>query len=146
MPTDQTLEFKQLGKEKPESAGVSQPPTPAGMEPGNYTAEGDPYTYRVEEDGSITITSGPTGKGAKLTSGAAFDAIRGQIGSGRLKFTPYPAAEKRIAADSEARKKPSMREQIEMAADEALGPEGRSDAIVDRAPSKDLPPNISSVR
>ena len=51
---------------------------------GVYSADGDPYLYRVEPDGSVTILGGPTGKGMNLTKGAPFDAIKSQIMSGQL--------------------------------------------------------------
>lgn len=51
---------------------------------GVYGAKGDPYTYMVEDDGSITIMEGPSGVGSKLSSGVAYNAIKGQIEAGIL--------------------------------------------------------------
>lgn len=60
--------------------------------PGTYGAEGDPYQYRVNADGSVTLVDGPTGKGMTLKNGAAFSAIMGQITNGTLKPGAEPKA------------------------------------------------------
>lgn len=64
-----------------------------GVAPGVYkpTASTDPYSYQVNEDGTVTILTGGIGKsgrdntGMTLSSGTAFDAILGQIRAGALK-------------------------------------------------------------
>lgn len=73
----------------PEDGVSESAPSPAAAlkaqpKPGTYTAKGDPYTYRVDADGGVTIMEGPSGTGQKLTKGAAFNAIVGQIQSGQL--------------------------------------------------------------
>ena len=79
---------------------------------GVYSADGDPYLYRVEPDGSVTILGGPTGKGMNLTKGAPFDAIKSQIMSGQLvrderdldpSGTPVPTPLKAARADRSMR-------------------------------------------
>ena len=55
--------------------------------PGTYKAKGDPYTYEVHDDGTVTIADGPSGKGMTLKSGTAHSAIMGQISSGQLSLS-----------------------------------------------------------
>jgi hypothetical protein len=76
--------------EEEEEVVETAPAAPAAPKPGTYTADGDPYTYKVDGDGSVTIMEGPTGSGQKLTKGAAYDAIVGQIRSGQLKGDSKP--------------------------------------------------------
>lgn len=67
---------------KPMVGPDGKPGGPA--KPGVYGADGDPYAYRLNDDGSVTILQGPTGQGHTLSKGVAYDAILGQIVSGQL--------------------------------------------------------------
>lgn len=55
------------------------PETEPAAEPETFHAEGDPYSYILNPDNSVTIAEGPTGKGLTLRSGKFYDAIMGQI-------------------------------------------------------------------
>lgn len=69
-----------------ESLKVGPDGKPGGpAKPGTYAAAGDPYTYKLNDDGSVTIVSGPSGAGKTMASGPAYDSILEQILSGQLK-------------------------------------------------------------
>ncbi len=112
-------------------------------DPGEYGAEGDPYTYRVEPDGAVTIVSGPTGEGVRLDSGHAFDVILAQIKSGQLsrKSDAAPPAEKPAEERPKGLAGGSMKDRTMSAIDEEMGDD------IERPPtSKDLPPNMRTAR
>lgn len=56
-----------------------------GKGPGkNYiNPDGDPYSYRMYDDGSIEIIAGPSGVGTILTEGVAYDAIKKAVGGAK---------------------------------------------------------------
>lgn len=79
----------QLGKGSPAPglAAALDPRRPVEPPPpGDYKADGDPYTYRVKPDGSIVIVDGPTGEGSTLKAGSSVHtAISRQVENGTLK-------------------------------------------------------------
>jgi hypothetical protein len=75
-------------EEPPEETSGSASPPP----PGEYKAEGDPWTYEVGADGKITVSKDggepiPVEPGTK-----AYNAIAGQVKSGQLKQASNMAA------------------------------------------------------
>jgi hypothetical protein len=67
---------------------IEEPDPQPAVQPGVYAAEGDPYDYNVEADGSIRINL-PGGGEAVVTAdspGTAYAAIMAQIRSGQLRM------------------------------------------------------------
>lgn len=111
--------------------------TASRITPGVFGTKGDPYTYQMNEDGSITILAGPTGVGTKLDKGVAYDAIKGQIESGILTHIPTPLASARASRGEmgvdpvtgatiptplrEARQRRSMDDKVDDAFTKAMG-------------------------
>lgn len=93
--------------------GETAAPEPKGTF--QYGAEGDPYDYQLNPDASVTIKTGPTGEGATLKEGAAYQAIMAQIASGQLK--PKNPEQKRsltgeLPEDQMARVPPEQRQSM----------------------------------
>lgn len=78
-------------------------------QPGTYGAEGDPYQYRVNADGSVTIVDGPTGKGHTIREGNALKAILAQVSSGQLTLGAGGRPKLMTAPDGGAGKPLAMR-------------------------------------
>lgn len=89
MPAGENFGLMHPGEE---FTGLAQKTAIGGgmAKPGTYGAKGDPYAYTVNDDGSITLTEGPTGKGVTLRKGTAFDAIMKQITDGVLSAGTKP--------------------------------------------------------
>jgi hypothetical protein len=78
------------GPPAPEDAPAAVEPPP----PGKYGAEGDPWTYEVQPDGSIRLSEGGRPKGSVGPEDDVYSAIVAQMKSGQL--TREPSRDERL--------------------------------------------------
>lgn len=82
-------------------------PDPSPAEPGDYKGGDDPYTYRVSDDGSITILGGaigqkdaePLGGGEPMSKDSSeYAALLGRIREGQLKKVETSLADEAMSS------------------------------------------------
>jgi len=117
--------------EEKETVTTDEPPEMAqyyGKGPGtNYmNPDGDPYSYRVYDDGSIQIIGGPSGVGTVLTEGKMHGAIKDALLGAEASAEPTPedAAEmERLSSPAPEVEMPEAAPEIEMPTPEIEEPD-----------------------